>query len=88
MNETKQHRTVGRKFQSFGAIYVCTSWDRTCGFWMEMVSGEDTLFRDRRPGERVNISERAIGRTYHRVHGDTSYARHDDGCNCAVCENR
>jgi len=85
MGETKRHPTVGRKFRAFGAVYRCTSWDRSCGFWMEMVGGKDELF-GRHAGARVNVSEAAIGRTYHRVYDDGTYARHDNGCNCAVCE--
>jgi hypothetical protein len=82
------HPTVGRLFRSMGGRYRCTSWDRQSGFWMEMVSDQDRLFPERQPGDRVNVSERAIGRTFHRLYEDTNGGfQHDDGCNCSICEN-
>jgi len=38
-------------------IYLCTGYDRRVGFWMDRIDG----------GRRTNISERAIGRTWHPV---------------------
>lgn len=89
--EERRHRVVGYRFKSMGAIYLCTSWDRSCGYWMELVSGESTWFPDRKVGDRFNVSERAIDRTYRRVSFkiDESYSHgHDEGCNCWVCEGR
>ncbi len=57
---------VGRRFTAFDwcdvandqpIVYVCTGYDPRHGFWMQNVA----------TGARRNISERAIGRTYHRV---------------------
>jgi hypothetical protein len=50
------HETVGRTFKSFGELYYCDSYDPQCGFWMTKI-GRET--------ERRNVSERAIGRTFH-----------------------
>lgn len=38
-----------------GFVYECTSYDPKCGFWMEA------------PERKTCVSERAIGRTFHRV---------------------
>jgi hypothetical protein len=47
---------VGKRYKGWdGNVYECTSYDPSCGFWME--SSE----------RRTCVSERAIGRTYHRV---------------------
>lgn len=56
------HPVVGHHFgghsiaHSKTAIFFCDSYDTSCGYWMTNVSD---------PQDRVNISERAIGRTYH-----------------------
>lgn len=39
-------------------VFLCTGYDPREGFWMQRVDGEG----------RTNVSERAIGRTYHRVY--------------------
>ena len=88
----RRHPTVGYRFRSGPLIYLCTSWDRSCGFWMEVVEGSgDVLYPSRKVGDRVNVSERAIGRTYHRAGygADEPYrAEHATGCNCFICEDR
>lgn len=54
-----QDDILGRYFiAATGVIYFCDSHDRS-GYWM-------TPARDR--GERINISDNAIGRTFHRLH--------------------
>lgn len=59
------HPTVGRIFKSYSinhnkpALYYCDSYDPNRGFWMTNVEDET---------DRRNVSERAIGRTYHRVY--------------------
>ena len=63
------HETVGQRFRFMGVVFVCDSYDPSCGFWMtpEDTSVEDPIYE----GERVrrrNVSERAIGRTYHRIY--------------------
>lgn len=54
------HETVGRFFVGLGGlVYYCDSYDPHCGFWMTNIHD----VQDRR-----NVSERAIGRTYHQVY--------------------
>jgi hypothetical protein len=57
------HSTVGNRFRFpfEGRTYRCTSYDSRQGFWMENVDDA----KDRR-----NVSERAIGRTFHRIYED------------------
>lgn len=56
---------IGRIFTGYSikheksAQYFCDSCDPRIGFWMTNV--ED-------PEDRSNVSERAIGRTYHRAY--------------------
>jgi hypothetical protein len=53
------HDTVGHKFRSWdGNIYFCDSYDPRIGFWMTDVGN---------PDNRKNVSERAIGRSYHKL---------------------
>ncbi len=60
------HPTVGRYFKSGGVRYFCTSYDPRIGFWMENVAD---------PLDRRNVSERAIGRTFHEIYSfDKEYA--------------
>lgn len=49
---------VGKRYRAYdGCIYVCESYDPSCGYWMVRKDGS----------RRANISERAIGRTYHEI---------------------
>ena len=53
------HDTVGHNFRGWDLkIYFCDSYDPRIGYWMTE-TGE--------PGNRRNVSERAIGRTFHLV---------------------
>lgn len=56
------HHTVGRRFRAWRdggpAVYFCDSYDPTMGYWMT---------NEADPSDRRNVSERAIGRTYHEV---------------------
>lgn len=57
------HPTVGRKFKSWDSkVYFCDSYDPAIGFWMT---------EEGNPDNRRNVSERAIGRTYHRIYDMT-----------------
>ena len=59
------HHTVGRRFRAWdGHTYFCDSYDPGCGYWMTR-EGSATNQTD---ADRRNVSERAIGRTYHRVY--------------------
>lgn len=52
------HQTVGHFFDAHdGKVYYCDSYDPRIGFWMTPVD----------EGERKNVSERAIDRTYHTI---------------------
>lgn len=61
------HETVGRTFTAWnGERYWCDSYDSRIGFWMTNIDNE---------GDRRNVSERAIGRTFHLDY-DASYDIH------------
>lgn len=61
------HHTVGERFRGYDVrrdrmtVWRCTSYDSRCGFWLQ---AEDD------PKHRINVSERAIGRTFHRIYED------------------
>lgn len=48
---------VGGRYRGWDGVYICTGYDPRCGFWMERADGQ----------RRTNVSERAIGGTFHRV---------------------
>lgn len=52
--------TVGKFYSGpFGEhVFKCTGYDRRAGFWMRNIAN---------PMDLHNVSERAIGRTYHRL---------------------
>ena len=53
-----EHHTVGRRFRGWGGgTYFCDSYDPRYGYWM---TNEATQ-------ERGNVSERAIGATFHLI---------------------
>ena len=66
------HPVVGHYFGGYSyetkktEIYFCDSYDPRIGFWLTNVKNA---------ADRHNVSERAIGRTYHeaRDHGDCWY---------------
>jgi hypothetical protein len=64
------HSVVGKLWISVwsekGLVYLCDSYDPRIGYWMTPVEGSPTVNEYGSPIERKNISERAIGRTYHR----------------------
>ena len=68
------HDVIGRRFRFFGGEYICDSYATDCGFWMTPANPEQPypfdLSATPRKDERRNVSERAIGRTYHRVWED------------------
>lgn len=48
---------IGHRFRGpFGKKFFCDSWEENCGYWMTNESD---------PAERRNVSERAIGATFH-----------------------
>ena len=55
------HEVVGHYFNGpWGVEYYCDSYDPSCGYWM-------TPVKDDGEHKRTNVSERAIGRTFHEV---------------------
>lgn len=61
--EREVHETVGQRFRGPGMAgpepetFVCVAYDWRTGFWM----------RDEKTHELRDVSERAPGRTYHRI---------------------
>lgn len=71
VEEVASNHAVGHRFKGprctepYGsATYLCTSYDSRQGFWME---------NEADPSDRRNVSERAIGRTFHRIYSDEFY---------------
>lgn len=63
------HHTVGRKFKAWdGKTYFCDSWVENMGYWMSWVDATDEDKADPNSRWRKNVSERAIGRTFHEIH--------------------
>ncbi len=83
--DRREHETVGHRFRGGGAIYLCTRYVRAQGFWMRIVDGADDFGRT--VGHETCVSERAIGRTFHRQ-WDLRPVEHEKPCECYVCEPR
>lgn len=65
--DAEPHDTVGQRFRNHAAYqetpeFICTSYDSRSGFWMQ---------NEADPKNKRNVSERAIGRTYHRIYDFT-----------------
>jgi hypothetical protein len=87
--EKLKHETVGRYLYAFGDVYLCFRWERRCGFWVRLMQkGEGVALVKRELGEEACISERAIGRTYHRRYEDDRYEAHVQPCDCSCCQPR
>lgn len=88
----QQHETVGRYFRAFGDVYLCTKYLRRTGFFMKVVEkGKEPGLIDRPVGHVADVSERAIGRTYHCIYDspwDEKYEAHEQPCECYVCKPR
>jgi hypothetical protein len=62
------HPTIGRRFRAWdGHIYFCDSYDPRIGFWMTREDAPPEHRQDQSGDWRRNVSERAIGATYHRI---------------------
>ncbi len=83
----EQHETIGRVFKSFGYTYRCLRWTSATGFFFRVLTVPETddIFH-RKVGDIVDTSERAIGRTFHRVWEDESYEPHEKPCECKLCK--
>lgn len=67
------HRTIGRTFHALdGHQYFCDSWESGRGYWMTRVDGQPDASDDKASKFRRNVSERAIGRNFHLVSGQSS----------------
>ena len=51
-------QVVGHRYRAWGGVYECFGYDPRHGFWMRQVDA---------PHREANVSERAIGATYHRI---------------------
>lgn len=61
------HPVIGWNFAGYdGKFYYCDSYDPRIGFWVQEIGN---------PENRKNISERAIGRTFHVIseYGECQY---------------
>ena len=60
------HEVIGRTFTAWdGHQYRCDSWEQNMGFWMTRVDAPVERHADKHSEFRRNVSERAIGRTFH-----------------------
>jgi hypothetical protein len=63
------HETIGFTFQNWeGLLFFCDSWESNLGFWMTRVDSPPERRGDLHSKFRRNVSERAIGRTFHKQH--------------------
>lgn len=63
------HHTVGKTFKAHdGHEYFCDSWEENMGYWMTRVDCPPERRGDLHSEFRRNVSEMAIGRTFHIVH--------------------
>lgn len=69
METHPNHETIGKIFKAWnGEKYLCDSWEENLGFWMTRVDAPDDRKADKHSEYRRNVSERAIGRTFHEVY--------------------
>lgn len=55
------HPVIGHEFKAWdGHRYICDSWEENHGYWMHRTDENGELVRR-------NVSERAIGATYHPI---------------------
>lgn len=61
------HEVIGQIFRGpFGEhLYYCDSWQENAGYWMTRVDAPEENKSDQFGVWRKNVSERAIGRTFH-----------------------
>lgn len=53
------NEVVGKKYKHDGKIFLCTGYDPLAGFWMTNEANSDDI---------RNVSERAIGKIFHRIY--------------------
>lgn len=62
------HHTIGKKFKGWnGFTYYCDSWVENMGYWMTRVDAPEENKADEHTEWRTNVSERAIGATFHEI---------------------
>ncbi len=83
------HPTVGWHFKGHdGAVYRCTRYSKFEGYWMTVeVQAKDSTRIPREIGYRTCVSERAIGRTFHKIEAGSKAAAHEKPCDCYVCRD-
>jgi hypothetical protein len=71
------HHVVGRHFEgpcfrcdAGKHVFYCDSYDSRIGFWMTRADCPADHAQDVDGEWRRNVSERAIGRTFHRIYND------------------
>lgn len=71
------HHSVGRHFigpcfscEAGKHVFYCESYDPECGYWMTRADAPPEHLADVFGEWRNNVSERAIGRTFHQIHDD------------------
>ena len=82
------HHTIGSYFNGlYGAVYLCTGWIRNAGYNMKVIVVSIDGFSTRKIGDVVNVSERAIGRSYHKNYHMKSPENftHESKCDCSDC---
>lgn len=63
------HETIGQTFRGHdGHTYYCDSWQENLGFWMTRADAPEDRKQDLHSEYRRNVSERAVGRTFHRIY--------------------
>lgn len=59
------HWAIGHLYRAWdGKVYYCDSYEHPIGFWMTEVDNESN---------RRNVSDRAVGGTFHKVWDDPSF---------------
>lgn len=64
-----EHEVIGKTFRAWDEHqYICDSWEANAGYWMTRVDAPEENRNDQHSEFRRNVSERAIGRTFHQVY--------------------
>jgi len=68
------HETIGRIFNSWnGYRWFCDAWEENHGFWMTRLDAPQDRRADLGDTDfRKNVSERAIGATFHRDYSEAA----------------
>jgi hypothetical protein len=67
------HDVIGRRFRAWdvyadrACVFICDSYDPRIGYWMTREDAPEEHKSDEEGPWRRNVTERAIGRTFHRI---------------------